>query len=79
MSSFLTRFGDSRPFQLSIYTVFDKESDVQVKHKQILEPEGKIARFGDSRPFQLSTYTVFHEESDVQVKNKQIFEPEGKN
>ena len=38
---FLTRFWDSRPFQLSIYTVFDEESDFQVENNQILEPEGK--------------------------------------
>ena len=33
-NSFLTRFWDSRPFQLSIYTVFHEESDFQVKNKQ---------------------------------------------
>ena len=78
---------------MAIYTVFDEESDFQVKNKQILEPEGKnkeklpqkkicwriLTRFWDSRPFQLSTYTVFDEESDFQVKNTQIRHPEAKN
>ena len=33
---------DSRHFQVSIYTVFDEESDFQVKNKEIRRPEGKI-------------------------------------
>ena len=37
----MTRFWDSRPLQLSKYTVFDEESDFQVENKQFLEPEGK--------------------------------------
>ena len=40
--SFCTNFEDSRHAQQSKYTVFDEESDVQLKNKQILEPGGKI-------------------------------------
>ena len=36
------KFLDSRHFQWSIYTVFDEESDFQVKNKQTLDPGGKI-------------------------------------
>ena len=33
---------DSRHSQVAIYTVFDEESEFQVKNKQILDPGGKI-------------------------------------
>ena len=36
----LTWVGEFRPGK-TIYTVFDEESDVQVKNQQILRPEGK--------------------------------------
>ena len=35
------KFEDSRHAQLSIYAVFDEESDVQVKNKEIRRPEAK--------------------------------------
>ena len=38
----LSRFGDSRHSQVAIYTVFDEESEFQVKNKQILDPEARI-------------------------------------
>ena len=38
---FRFKLEDSRHFQWSIYTVFDEESDFQVKNSQILEPGGK--------------------------------------
>jgi len=38
----LTRFEDSRPIQVAMYTVFDKESESEVKTRQILDPGGKI-------------------------------------
>ena len=37
----LTKFWDSRHVQLAIYTVFDEESESEVKNKQFLRPEGK--------------------------------------
>ena len=42
VSDILTRFHDSRPFQQGKCTVFDQESDFQVKNNQILHPEAKI-------------------------------------
>ena len=33
---------DPRHSQVAIYTVFDEESEFQVKNKQILDPGGKI-------------------------------------
>ena len=42
---FLIHVLGSRHVQLAEYSVFDEESDLQVKHKQILEPEGKINNF----------------------------------
>ena len=44
ISSFLTRFWDSRPCQLSTHTVFDEASDVQFKNKQILESQNGTIR-----------------------------------
>ena len=38
----LTGFLGSRHAQLAIYTVFDEESESEVKKCQILEPGGKI-------------------------------------
>ena len=35
------KFADSRHAQLSIYAVFDEESDVQVKNKKFQRPEAK--------------------------------------
>ena len=35
------RIKDSRHFQLAIYTVFDEESDFQVKIEQFRRPEAK--------------------------------------
>ena len=35
------KFKDSRHAQLSIYAVFDEESDVQLKSKEIRPPETK--------------------------------------
>ena len=37
----LTGFGDSRPFQLGKYTVFDEESKFQIRNQHFLEPGGK--------------------------------------
>ena len=37
----LIKFEDSRHIQVARYTVFDEESELHVKHKQILEPGGK--------------------------------------
>ena len=37
----LTWVGEFRPGNKTIYTVFDEESDFQVKNKQFLRPEGK--------------------------------------
>ena len=37
----LITFWDSRHIQVAIYTVFDEESEFQVKNKQNLEPGGK--------------------------------------
>ena len=37
----LTWVGEFRPGNKTIYTVFDEESDFQVKNKQLLRPEGK--------------------------------------
>ena len=39
---FWTSLRDSRHSQVAIYTVFDEESEFQVKNKQILDPGGKI-------------------------------------
>ncbi len=39
--SFSSSFPDSRHAQLSIYTVFDEESDIQIKNKEIRRPEAK--------------------------------------
>ena len=39
---FLINLWDSRHVQLKTYLVFDEGFDVQVKHKQKLEPEGQI-------------------------------------
>ena len=38
---FWVKFWDSRHSEQSKYTVFDEESEFQVKNKQILEPGGK--------------------------------------
>ena len=38
-NTFFINFLDSRHFQLSIHAVFDEESDVQVKHSEIQQPE----------------------------------------
>ena len=38
----LINFWDSRHIKVAIYTVFDEESEFQVKNKQILDPGGKI-------------------------------------
>ena len=38
---FFINFEDSRHAQLSIYAVFDEESDFQVKNKEIRRPEAK--------------------------------------
>ena len=37
----MTWVGEFRPGNKTIYTVFDEESDFQVKNKQCLRPEGK--------------------------------------
>ena len=37
----LTWVGEFRPGNKTIYTVFDEESDFQVKNKRFLRPEGK--------------------------------------
>ena len=37
----LTKFGDSRHFQLAKYTVLDQESNVQVKNEQLQRPDAK--------------------------------------
>ncbi len=41
---FGTNFWDSGHVQQSKYTVFDEESDFQVKNGQILQPEGKVRK-----------------------------------
>ena len=38
---FFIKFEDSRQAQLSIYAVFDEESDVQVGNNEIRSPEAK--------------------------------------
>ena len=38
---FLANFWDSRHFQLATYTVFDEESNFQVKNEEIRRPEAK--------------------------------------
>ena len=40
-SYFWAKIQDSRHFQLAIYTVFDEESDFQVKIEQFRRPEAK--------------------------------------
>ena len=37
----MTWVGEFRPGNKTIYTVFDEESDFQVKNKHVLRPEGK--------------------------------------
>ena len=37
---FWIKFWDSRHIQVAIYTVFDEESEFQVKNSQILQPGG---------------------------------------
>ena len=39
----LIKFGDSRRIQVAIYTVFDEESEIQVKNRKILQPGGEIS------------------------------------
>ena len=41
---FLTKFSDSRHVQLSIYTVFQEESESAVRIDQFLHPEEKIKK-----------------------------------
>ena len=41
---FLAWIPDSRHVRQSTYTVFHEESDVQVKHKQTVDPEGTIRK-----------------------------------
>ena len=38
---FGSNLGDSTHIQLAIYTVFDEESEFQVKNREKLQPEGK--------------------------------------
>ena len=56
--TFLTKFWDSIHFQLTQYTVFDEESDVQVKNQQFRSPG---ARNVDKLPPKLyvSIHAVF--------------------
>ena len=37
----LIKLRDSRHIQVAVYTVFDEESEFQIKNSQILEPGGK--------------------------------------
>jgi len=37
----LTKFWDSRPIQVAIYTVVGKESESEVKKRYIVDPGGK--------------------------------------
>ena len=53
----MTWVGEFRPGNKTIYTVFDEESDVQVKNEQFLRPEGKSKEKRNLKMFEnLKTY-----------------------
>ena len=61
----LTKFWDSRHLQLAKYTVFDEESDFQVKNEQIRRPEAKteeklLQKIYVCSPLSLTSFSNMH-------------------